>query len=113
MPAIGSIGTVELLVLAAVLAVPIIVGVGALGYLLWVRQRHRLARSGPLDAVPADPWLLLRAGMTEAEVTRILGRPTQVETSGTTADWHYRLGAREATVAFAEGKLVGFRKPDA
>ena len=63
---------------------------------------------------PFNPQNFARVqnGMTEAEVTAILGKPTSIESGSlpilniTGTEYTYRRGADRATVAFVNGKVV-------
>src|SRR3954447_14974605 len=64
---------------AATLLVPLIVGAGGLVY--------SLNRPAPLDQSVRARFEKIRAGMSEGEVERILGRPTQAGLPWIERDW--------------------------
>jgi TonB family protein len=57
---------------------------------------------------PSNPWRELRIGMTEAQVTTILGEPDSIYRSANFASWDYKRGG---CVDFRHGKVETIQEP--
>jgi len=57
------------------------------------------------------PWHNLSTDMSPESVRALLGPPDQVSRSGNQEVWTYGIGPTRGSVAFEQGKVVGYRKP--
>lgn len=72
--------------------------------------------TGPLPWHSPAPWAQIRKGMTEAEVTEILGEPTSVESAGSLKTLFYRgtaagRGAVSGHVNLRDGRVLAVNPP--
>jgi hypothetical protein len=59
-----------------------------------------------------SPWQSLRAGLTEAQVEELLGKPTSMSRDAYVVYWHYGRGNGAGRVALTrDGKLIAWDRP--
>lgn len=62
------------------------------------------------QAAPITPWEQLRAGMTTAQVKKLLGEPSEVSEGRNTVIWFYH-DMSNSHVAFKDGGVASWRGP--
>jgi hypothetical protein len=72
------------------------------------QQPVPVAKSAPSD----NPWQSLRAGLSQAEVETLLGKPTATSRDAYLVYWHYGRGDSAGRIALTrDGKLIAWDRP--